>query len=149
MRCIENGNNYKKVSSLTSLISLFCIVKMQFCRELCSNGISNAAGRRIANNIFSLSSELGLLRLLRPGTERIKLYSQCNQLCTEKGIIEKIGCERKRLCCIQVAELLPQPGLDLFQLPLVHRQIYLRNFSSFLHSHLLFEFLTHSIEYIY
>lgn len=36
--------------------------------------------RRIANNTFSLSRELGLPRLLRPGTEAIKLYSQRNQL---------------------------------------------------------------------
>ena len=74
----------------------FLYRKNAIFRGLCSNRISNATGRRIANNIFSLSHELGLPRLLRPGTERIKLYSQCNQLCKAKGIIEKVECGREK-----------------------------------------------------
>lgn len=52
--------------------------------------------RRIANNTFSLSRELGLPRLLRPGTEAIKLYSQRNQL-WKKAEEEREERERKEV----------------------------------------------------
>jgi len=56
--------------------------------------------RRIANNTFSLSRELGLPRLLRPGTEAIKLYSQRNQL-WEKAEKER---ERERKVSVDRSE---------------------------------------------
>lgn len=59
-------------------------------RGISARARERSARRRIANNTFSLSRELGLPRLLRPGTEAIKLYSQRNQL-WEKGEKESKG----------------------------------------------------------
>lgn len=72
------------ISAIPHRLMLFFLCRITRKYNFGLRGITAVARRRIADNTFSLSRELGLLCLLRPGTEAIKLYSQRNQLCEKK-----------------------------------------------------------------